>query len=338
MRGQAFWIGSYTSGMGGGEGIYRVRRRPDGSLEGPELAAEAVCPSYLAVGPGGNTLYAVREQQAGGVAAYKVRDGRLHETGRRAAGELPCHVSVTADGGHLLIADYGSGTVRATGLDSHGLFTGEPDVAEGHGSGPDPVRQEGPHAHMAVQAPDGTVLTADLGSDLIRAFRLQDGRLRLIGETACPSGSGPRHLALHPSGHVYVVTELAATVLVLSPRGGYAGLEVTAESPAMAAPSGGAAHCAAIKISGEYVYTSTRGADVVTTHRVREDGAALEPVADIPSGGAGPRDLHVDGAWMHITNEHSDTVTTFAIGPDGIPVPTGAPPLHVPSPVCVVPA
>ncbi|WP_432040637.1 beta-propeller fold lactonase family protein [Streptomyces cucumeris] len=65
---------------------------------------------------------------------------------------------------------------------------------------------------------------------------------------------------------------------------------------------------------------------MVTTYRVREDGAALEPVVDVPSGGAGPRDLHVDGAWMHVTNERSDTVTTFVIGTEGIPAPTGAPP------------
>ncbi|MFD0534412.1 lactonase family protein [Actinomadura luteofluorescens] len=79
-----------------------------------------------------------------------------------------------------------------------------------------------------------------------------------------------------------------------------------------------------------------RGTDVVTAHRVLDGGAALAPVADVPSGGHWPRDLHVDGEWMHVANERSDAIATFRIGPDGVPAPAG-PPLEIPSPVCVIP-
>ncbi|MGP4025656.1 lactonase family protein [Actinomadura sp. 3N407] len=336
---QAFWVGTYTGRAGGGAGVYRMLRRADGALEAPRLAAEAVSPSYLAVHPGARALYAVREEDEGAVLAYEVTGGRLREIGRRAAGVLPCHLSVTPGGGHLVVADYGSGTVRAVPLAPDGAFAGDPDVAAGHGRGPRAGRQDGPHAHASAHAPDGTILTADLGADLIRSFRIDRGALRLAGETPLPAGSGPRHLIVHPGGHVHVVTELAATVLVLRPLGGYAGLEVVAESPATADPAGGPAQCAAIRLGagGRYVYTSTRGADVVTAHRVLDGGAALEPVADVPSGGNWPRDLHVDGEWMHVANERSDTIATFRIGADGVPVPAGTP-LRVPSPVCVIPA
>ncbi|TDB71509.1 lactonase family protein, partial [Actinomadura sp. KC216] len=47
MGERAFWVGTYTGEAGSGAGIYRVTRRGDGVLEGPELAAEAVSPSYL---------------------------------------------------------------------------------------------------------------------------------------------------------------------------------------------------------------------------------------------------------------------------------------------------
>lgn len=339
MSERAFWVGTYTGGAGDGAGIYRVTRGADGALGARELAAEAVSPSYLAVHPGKDVLYAVREVDEGGVAAYAVTGTGLREIGRRAAGALPCHLSVAPDGTHLIVADYGSGTVRAYPLGADGGFAGDPAVAEGHGTGPRTDRQEGPHAHMTAHAPDGTVLTTDLGADLVRSFRIEGGALRLAGETPLPAGYGPRHLAIHPSGHVHLLTELAAVVLVLRPLDGYAALEVAAESPATAGPAGGPAQGAAIKIGdgGRFVYTSMRGTDVVTAHRVLDGGAALTPVADVPAGGHWPRDLHVDGEWMHVANERSGTITTFRIGEDGVPAPAGAA-LSVPAPVCVIPA
>ncbi|WUI03433.1 lactonase family protein [Spirillospora sp. NBC_00431] len=338
MSERAFWVGTYTGEAGNGAGIYRVRRRADGTLDGPELVAEAVNPSYLAVRPGKDVLYAVREEDEGGVVAFDSSGGTLREIGTCVAGALPCHLSVTGDGARLVVADYGSGTVRAVPLGPDGGFAGDPDVALGHGSGPVTDRQEGPHAHASANAPDGTVLTTDLGADLVRSFRIEDGALRLIGEAQLPAGCGPRHLVVHPGGYVHVVAELAMSTLVLRPLDGYARLEVVAESSATAEPADDRAQCAAIKLGDDarYVYTSTRGTDVVTVHRVLDGGAALTPVADVPSGGAWPRDLHVDGSWMHVANEHSDTIATFRIGADGVPEPMGAP-LRVPSPVCVIP-
>ncbi|NYD52660.1 6-phosphogluconolactonase (cycloisomerase 2 family) [Actinomadura luteofluorescens] len=338
MSERTFWVGTYTGAAGGGAGIYRVARRADGTLRAAGLATEAVCPSYLAVHPTRDVLYAVREEDRGGVVAYEAAGGRLKEVGAREAGALPCHLSVSPDGARLLVADYGSGTVRAYPLGPGGDLAGDADVVDGHGGGPRADRQEGPHAHMAVHAPDGTVLTTDLGADLVRSFRIEGGALRLAGETALPAGCGPRHLVVHPSGHVHVLAELAASVLVLRPAGGYAGLEVVAESPATAGPAGDAAQGAAIRLGdgGRFVYTSMRGTDVVTAHRVLDGGAALAPVADVPSGGHWPRDLHVDGEWMHVANERSDAIATFRIGPDGVPAPAG-PPLEIPSPVCVIP-
>ncbi|HEY8478927.1 MAG TPA: beta-propeller fold lactonase family protein, partial [Spirillospora sp.] len=283
-------------------------------------------------------LYAVREEDDGAVLAYDVAGERPREIGRVSVGAAPCHLSLTPGGGHLVVADYGSGTVRAVPLSPDGGFAGSPLVAAGHGGGPVADRQEGPHAHGSAHAPDGTVLTTDLGADLVRSFRIEDGALRLIGETPLPPGCGPRHLAVHPSGHVYVVTELAVTMLVLRPAGGYARLEVVAESPATADSAGGADLAAAIGLGdgGAHVYTTTRGADVVTAHRVADDGAALTPVADVPSGGHWPRDLLVDGPWIHVANERGGTIATFRIGPRGVPEPVGEP-LAAPTPVCVIP-
>ncbi|WP_245623172.1 lactonase family protein [Spirillospora albida] len=330
---RALWVGTYTGEMGAGSGVYRVPLAPGGLPERARLAVDAASPSFLATHPSADVLYAVEEAEAGTVTAYSVLGGSLRSLGSAAVGSLPCHLSVQH--GHLVVADYGSGTVHAVPLGADGAFAGTPLVASGRGSGPDATRQEGPHAHMTAAAPDGHVLATDLGADLVRSFTLSGGTLALAGETRLPAGCGPRHLAVHPSGHVYVVTELAATLLVLRPSGGYAALEVVAESAATA--SGGPAQCAAIKVGDGFVYTSARGPDVVTAHRILDGGAALEPVADVPSGGAWPRDLHVDGDRLYVANERGHTVTAFRIGDDGIPAQDG-PGLAVPSPVCVIPA
>src|SRR5918911_3614301 len=56
------YIGTYTGGKGGSKGIYRFDFDPTtGQLSHGELAAEAVNPSFLAIHPNRQYLYAVRE-------------------------------------------------------------------------------------------------------------------------------------------------------------------------------------------------------------------------------------------------------------------------------------
>ena len=342
MDDREFWIGSYTGERGGGRGIYRARHSGD-EWQVLELAAEADSPSYLALHPRLPMLYAVGEAAAGSaVVAYEVLDGRR----LRPAGSAPvpagaCHLAVHPGGRSLLSASYGAGTVNALALDARGRFTGAASVVEGHGSGPRADRQERPHAHAVAFAPNGVVLSTDLGADLLRTHRVDTatGALEPVAELALPAGCGPRHLVVHGSGHVFVLTELARTVLVLRPGGGYADLAVVAESPAMADPVDDDSLCAAVKLSddGRFLYTSTRGADVLTTHEVRDGGGTVRALADVPSGGRWPRDLCVVGEHLHVAHEHSHTISSFRIDRrSGVPAPTGAV-AEVPAPVCIVP-
>ncbi|MGI5169812.1 lactonase family protein [Spirillospora sp. CA-253888] len=335
MTERDFWVGTY------GPGIYRMRRGAGGVLGAPELAVEAVRPSYLAEHPDAPVLYAVGEEPEGSLLSYAVGDGgRLRPLGRRAVPADPCHLAVRPGGGTLLAACYTAGAVAAQPLDGAGSFDGDPTVFSGWGGGPDADRQDGPHAHFTLWAPDGTALSTDLGADLVRAFRVEGGALRQVAEIPVPAGYGPRHLALHPSGRLYLITELEPRLLVLTPGHSYADLTVTAESAALAGGTGGETLGAAIKVGdgGEFVYTSVRGADVVTAHRVLDGGAALEPVADVDCGGHWPRDLHVDGPWLHVANERSEDVASFRLDDrTGVPAPLERP-VAVPAPVCIIPA
>ncbi|MGA7148455.1 MAG: beta-propeller fold lactonase family protein, partial [Microbacterium sp.] len=71
-------------------------------------------------------------------------------------------------------------------------------------------------AHQSVYLPGNTVATTDLGLDLVRFWRATTSGLRPGQQLALPAGSGPRHMVWHPSGHLYIVTELSREVFALA--------------------------------------------------------------------------------------------------------------------------
>ena len=54
----------------------------------------------------------------------------------------------------------------------------------------------------------------------------------------------------------------------------------------------------------------------------------------VPSGGAWPRHLLVDGELLHVANQSSDLIATFRIRPGELPAPIGS--TATPSPTCVI--
>jgi len=90
----------------------------------------------------------------------------------------------------------------------------------GNGTGPNPDRQEGPHANQILTDLDGNhVFGVDLGADKVNVWNLNPGFRKLIPNTVpfvpIASGSGPRHMAFHPDRrHAYLVSELASAVAV----------------------------------------------------------------------------------------------------------------------------
>src|SRR5690606_11938445 len=119
---------------------------------------------------------------------------------------------------HLVTANYGSGSVTALPVLADGSLGAASSVLRHEGSGPDTGRQEAPHAHQVLADPSGNwVVSVDLGTDSVRVCALDrdTGTLRPHDETALRPGTGPRHLAFHPSGALaYVLGELEPTLTV----------------------------------------------------------------------------------------------------------------------------
>ncbi|MFE9705241.1 lactonase family protein [Streptomyces sp. NPDC005930] len=331
------YIGSFTAA--GGPGILTAAVAPDGGaltvVSGTDGLAD---PSYLALSPDGETLYAVSETAEGAVAAYRVSGDKPEPLGRPVSveGDGPTHLGLYA--GHVLTANYGSGTVTAVPLRADGtLARSASGVLRHTGSGPHAQRQQGPHAHQVRPDPSGRwAVSVDLGTDSVRVCTLADGAPAVHREIALRPGSGPRHLAFHPDGsHAYVVNELSPTVTVCHWDAADGLLKPLTEVPVLPGAPAGDAYPSGIAVSpdGRFVWTATRGEDVLSVLVVEPDGLRLS--ATVPCGGHWPRDITVSEGFLYAANERSGDVTWFALDQDtGIPRRTGS--LAAPAASCVV--
>ncbi|MEU1127000.1 lactonase family protein [Streptomyces sp. NPDC005899] len=352
--GRAF-IGSFTSA--GGHGITAVAvDRDTGALTVLARTDAVADPSFLAVGSapdgGGAVLYAVSEGSDGAVAAFAVTPDddvpRLIGEARPVDGSSPTHLALAA--GHLLTANYGSGSVTALPVRTDGSLGPVASVLRHEGSGPDPDRQSGPHAHHVLADPSGRwVLSVDLGTDSVRVCALDPatGALRLHGEAAMRPGTGPRHLAFHPSGgHLYVLNELEPTLTVCRWDAAAGRLDPVGETPVLphdadtADPEGAErTYPSEVVVShdGRFLWTANRGHDSISVLTLDETGEKPALVAAVGCGGHWPRDLTLDprGQWLYAANERSGNVSWFAVDAEtGVPAHAGS--LDAPAASCVV--
>jgi 6-phosphogluconolactonase (cycloisomerase 2 family) len=333
------FIGSFTAA--GGPGVVTAAVAEHGGALTLLSSVDGVLdPSYLALSSDGGTLYAVSETADGAVAAYRVKGEAVELTGApvRVGGSGPTHLSLF--GRHVLTANYGSGSVSAVPVRTGGRLGHAPSCVLQHtGSGPHERRQRGPHAHQVQPDPSGRwAVSVDLGTDSVRVCTLTDGRLVLHRETALRPGSGPRHLAFHPDGrHAYVVNELTPTVTVCRWDPATGSLRPLAEAPLLAKAPAGDAYPSGIVVApdGRFLWTATRGEDVLSVFAVAADGERLQLVSTVPCGGHWPRALTLSGGFLYVANERSGDVTWFARHPrTGLVERVGA--VRVAAPSCVV--
>ena len=321
------YVGTSTGDPTGG--IHVLRFDPeDGSLAralGPP--ARILDPSFLALAPDGRTVYAVSETEDGAVAAFR-RDaatGALTELGRRSSGGAgPAYVAVDGSGRWLTVANYGGGSVALLPIDEDGLLGDPVDVVQHEGTGPDPDRQEAPHAHFARPSPDGRwVFVADLGIDQVIAYPLLGGAGGLDESgaviTRTAPGDGPRHLAIHPDRpFVYLMNELAGVVTAYrydAERGRL--MEVQRIS---SLPEGfdGENKSADIHVhpGGRWLYASNRGdADGIAIFAVDLETGRLTAAGYEREGVVWPRNFVIDptGGWLLVANQRADEVRVYAI-------------------------
>ncbi len=274
---------------------------------GPRVWTPA--PTFLTVHPSLPILYGVSEVDEGAVVAFRLEEGAISSLGGvPSGGKKPCHLAVTPDGHYVACANYESGSVAVFALRSDGALERRTDLVQLTGSGPNPVRQTGPHCHQVIV--DGDSLhVVDLGADQIVHYGLSDdGRLALRAVSPAPAGHGPRHLVSHPSGRHFVVDELSSTVSTYDKA-----FRLLDSRPSTTVPPSGDNYPSGLLLSGDgrFLYVANRGNNSVTTFAIEPQ--SLHAIDEVPTGGHWPRHLAIFGDTMLVANQGSDSVTALRL-------------------------
>lgn len=333
------------------------------------VTATPSSPTWLAQHPTLDVVYAAREGDGFVQAFARSGDQTLTPLGAPvAAGDAVCHVVVSPSGASLIASCYGDGRVVRIGVDATGALV--PDVADraakaaelraalfgddapaGSAEAPvpagagvaasdphAPAGDRASHAHSAAFLPDGRVATTDLGFDLVRIWRASAHGLVLDHEVVLPRGTGPRHMVVHPSGHLHVVTEFSCEVFTLAMAldGTWSVVSSVLSSPIAEVGVDFAAELARTR-DGAFLYTALRGSNTIAALRVRGGGESLEPMALADSGVDWPRHHLVHEGKLLVAGQRSDTITLLDLDER-----TGAPlgirhEAQVPTPSCFLP-
>jgi 6-phosphogluconolactonase len=316
-------------------GIYVFRLEPsDGGLT-PIQTVTASNPSFVALDPTRTHLYSVNENDApGGVSAYAVNaaNGTLSFLNSAPAnGAFTTHISVHPSGQFFFAANYGSlavpGSFPVYRILADGSIGPMTDLFQGagNGTGPNPDRQEAPHAHQILTDPDGNhVFGVDLGADKVNVLNLNLGTGVFSANTVpfvpVASGSGPRHMAFHPDRQrAYVLDELVSSITVFdydSVRGACIWKQTISTLPDNFS---GPNSTAEIRIhpNGQFLYNTNRGHNSVTMYAIDAITGELDVIGWESTRGEWPRGMNIDpsGTFLYAANQNTDTIAVFRIQP-----------------------
>ncbi len=347
------YIGTYSKAPS--KGIYQsVLDLKTGKMTDPTLVAETSDPSFLAIHPSRQYLYAVGEindfsgDKAGSVSAYKINSatGELTLINRQSSkGTGPCHISVDPSGKVALVANYGGGSVTALPIGEDGSLKPATSFVQHSGKSVNPQRQGEPHAHSINADSAGKfAVAADLGLDQILVYKLDTTHGTLTPNDP-PSvklapGSGPRHFAFSPDGkHAYVINEMANTVVAFDYDAAKGVLSQTQTITTLPTDVTSNSSTAEVQVhpSGNFVYGSNRGHDSIAVFAVDSKSGQLTAKGQVPTQGKFPRNFGIDptGHFLIAANGSSNSVVIFKIDQTtGALEPTGQT-LSVGSPVCI---
>ena len=353
------YVGTYTGAVS--KGIYLFRLETE-QLEVPQnitlvplgLAAATPSPSFIELDLKRRLLFAVNElnefegRPTGAVSAFSIDPGKgtlALVNQRPSMGTGPCHLILDKAGRHLLVANYGSGSVSVLPVAADGRLGAATDVVQHVGRSVHPQRQAGPHAHcVTLDAANRFAYVCDLGLDKVMAYRYdaQRGTLAPHDPPFAPltPGAGPRHMVFRPDGRfAYVVNELHSTVTTFrydADAGVLHDVQTVSTLPEyFDRPNSGAE--IGVHPSGKWVYASNRGHNSVVLFNVDQEKGTLAYVEEQGTGGLTPRHFGIEPSAQHlaIANQGSNTVLVARIDAgNGRLTPSGVF-ANAPTPVCV---
>jgi 6-phosphogluconolactonase (cycloisomerase 2 family) len=191
---------------------------------------------------------------------------------------MPRHLAVSPFGNTIVVAVHGGGAYNALPIFRDGSVGCVSSAMKETGCGPIPGHQNSAHPQSVLFDPTGNrVIATDLGSDRLRVFSLaeSDGSMATHFRTDLPSGSGPKHITLHPSGNfLYVdhVFDNSISGFHYDPATGHIGERFTHMQ-------GTFGDALAIHPQGDFLYSSHNGK--LSVWQIQSETGALHPLQSI---------------------------------------------------------
>lgn len=334
------FVGTYTEDIlfgtgqilkGKGKGIYLLElNETTGGLSFVNLIEGVRNPSYLTFHPSNTFLYCVNEfKEYGGMASGAVSAFALDESQtelnflntKPSHGTDPCHLTVDPSGKFLMVANFASGSVSVYPIKQDGSLEDASEVVQHKGSGIDPVRQLGAHAHAVTLDIQGRFLyVPDLGLDEVKIYELDiiEGKLKVSQQKAMPTlpGAGPRQVVMHPNNtHAYLINELNSTMTAYRYFKDTGTLEELQTLSTLPQNFEGDSSCAEVQIhpSGRFLFGSNRGHNSIVTYTIDAINGKLELIGHTHTKGAIPRNFAVsnDGSFLLAANQDTDNISVF---------------------------
>ena len=318
-----------------GDGIYSLFISKDGELS-QSAVTECLNPAVIIPHSNGTMMYAIVEtiKSNGEVLQYVVDEkANLNLQGSfSASGKSTCYISVSPQKDAAIVINYWDAIIDLVEIDGDGrlgnvlqsfkqLYRREGEwrqveYREDHWEN----RQVGPHAHCA-HFWHNWVFIPDLGENAVFQYRYDANTRRLSADTHIKfeAGSGPRHMAMHPTLDIcYVSNELFNTVCVA---------KLDASDPSVSKERlipiqyestlenrDQVSYVSEIKLSPDtrFLYVSNRGDNSLAIFKVLDDGKLVR-VDVVPTGGKFPRHFALTpcGNAVLVANQDSSTITLF---------------------------
>lgn len=348
------YIGTYTS-PGKSEGIYVYRLNlSSGELTPYKIVKNVVDPSFLAIDKKRKYLFAVNEteefagEKSGAISAFAIEDdGDLKFLNKiPSLGGAPCHVTVSDNEKHVLLANYVGGNAVVFPVEKDGKLSAAVANVQHSGTGPNKKRQDAAHAHsINLDRKNRFAYVCDLGIDKVMIYEFDEKSGKLTPNSAqaffqANPGAGPRHFTFHPNNKfAFLINELDSTVVSLSYESKDGTLKEIQTLSTLPANYKGTSYCADIHVSpnGKFLYGSNRGHDSIAVFKIDEKTGNLELAGHVSTGGKYPRNFGIEpsGKFLFAANQNSDSITAYRINQEtGMPEPTGQK-TNVPNPVCL---
>jgi 6-phosphogluconolactonase len=321
-------------------GIYWYEMNPfTGALTYISVSPKTVNPTYLAIHPNHQWLYAVNETGDGKLSAFRIdmeKKQLVFINSMSSYGSSPCHISIDKSGKYVMVANYSSGSIAVYPIGTDGSL--------GDATSKDRHQGKDPHAHMIMQADNGFVYNTDLGTDQIFIYKLDtvQGKFTATGNTVnTHPGAGPRHLAFHTNQKwAYVINELNGTIeafTVTNGTGAFTRFQIisTLAEGETREPGSGDIH---ISPDGKYLYATNRG-DIndIVMFTIDQQSGQLKLLGHQPTKGIKPRNFVIDpsGKFLLVANQNSGNVVIFCIDPDTGVLKDSGMETSIPGPMCL---